>query len=128
MLAKSLILSLLKWWYFESPKQFLTLAKMIARKIMDSLSISIILRTFFSPWKKVTSYKHNNSLEERVRALEDNAVSRLVGVVMRSAILILAALFIVFYIVTLMLGSIIWIIFPTLPIALAFYSLGFIIS
>jgi hypothetical protein len=126
ILTKNLILSFFIWWYFEFPKQLFILARLALKRIFSSLSISQVLRTFFSPWKRIVTFKANDSIQENLRSLEDNAISRFVGMGVRTLMLTFAFLVLVFYLITILVIATLWVIMPFLPFILIIYSFKFL--
>ncbi|HEY2004786.1 MAG TPA: hypothetical protein VGH44_06780 [Candidatus Saccharimonadia bacterium] len=72
----------------------------------------ILLRTMFAPWRRIIT-PPGGSLEQRVRALLDNTVSRLVGFAVRLIALIAACVLIALYT---LIGGLIVLLWPVLPI------------
>lgn len=71
------------WWFVFKPKQLLYIYSKVIRKIRQFFSISLLLRTLFAPWKRDEINMGNLSLQDRLRVLIMNLVSRLVGAVVR---------------------------------------------
>jgi hypothetical protein len=76
-------------------------------------SLNILLRTLFSPWRRIITYP-GASLEARLRAIGDNLVSRAVGFTMRVFVLLAAGLAFVILGVFSVAEIIVW---PLVPLA-----------
>jgi len=126
ILGKNLILLFLIWWYTESPGQFWDFSKLVLKKILTTLSVKNLLKTFFAPWKKITSDMSHKSLNEKIHAMEDNMVSRLVGACTRSILLLLGLTVLFFSFIFFVIFWLIWAILPFLPILIFIYSLRFL--
>lgn len=85
MLAVSLAL----WWYSRGWANTVTNLMSMVSGISRLFSVPILLRTLFSPWKRIISYP-GASLDAKMRALVDNLVSRAVGFVVRILVLLTA--------------------------------------
>jgi hypothetical protein len=108
-----LVVAFLQWWY--GPGWGDASRRLVARIEGTYLefSVPILLRTLFSPWRRITS-PPGTSLEQKLRAVVDNAVSRAVGFSVRVMALIAAGGIIVTYAVV---GSVLLALWPLLPLA-----------
>ena len=87
-------------------------------------SMRQLLRTLFAPWKRIIT-PPGRSLEDRLRAVGDNAFSRVVGFVVRAIVLLAALLSIAVIALLSVLEIIIW---PLMPVAMpGFIVLGFVL-
>ncbi|KKQ93633.1 MAG: hypothetical protein UT66_C0030G0002 [candidate division CPR2 bacterium GW2011_GWC1_39_9] len=84
------------------------------------------MRTLFSPWRRIEAQSASGTPKDRWDAFTFNAISRLVGFMMRIGLLI-AALIVVFgFLVLWLIAVCLWVIFPFLPLILSLYSLRFL--
>lgn len=91
-----LVLSFLSWWYGVGWQQVARNFGPRLGHIANAFSTRQLLRTLFSPWRRIVAYP-GASLPERFQAGVDNLISRVIGFVVRSVVLMAAA-------VTLLLG------------------------
>jgi hypothetical protein len=77
-----------------------------------SFSVPILLRTMFAPWRRIIT-PPGSSLDQRLKAIADNMVSRAVGFTVRLMALLAAALILAGYTV---FGGILVVLWPLLPI------------
>lgn len=84
------------------------------RQVVAGFSVEQLMRTLFEPWRRIVSYP-GASLEEKMKAWGDNLFSRLIGFVVRSAVLF--AGFVVGLLVAIftLLEMVVW---PLLPLAI----------
>jgi hypothetical protein len=75
-------------------------------------SVPILLRTLFAPWRRIVT-PPGGSLQNKMKAMVDNAVSRVVGFAVRLIALIAAAVILLFYIV---FGGVLLLLWPALPL------------
>lgn len=57
--------------------------------VWQRFSVSILLKTLFAPWRRITT-EGGRSMQEQSRALLDNLISRLVGFTIRIFVIIAA--------------------------------------
>lgn len=84
-------LAFLQWWYGPG---WVRLARGIvgaANRLLKTLSVPLLLRTLFAPWRRIITYG-DNSIIEGMKAMVDNAVSRAVGFGVRIIVLLTALL------------------------------------
>lgn len=119
------LLLILQWWY--GPGWFMQWQKVIsrARSIGGAYSGKTLLKTLFSPWKRVTALPSANpTIQQRFQALVDNLVSRLVGFFVR-VLTLLAALVSLTVVVALSVTlAIIWPLLPAISIAALIKGFG----
>jgi hypothetical protein len=86
--------------------------------VQKNFSIAILLKTLFSPWKRINTYS-GKSLEEKERAFVDNLVSRGVGFFIRFFSLLAAFVMIIVVAVAAIFIAIVW---PFIPIAIVYFA------
>lgn len=109
-----LMLSFLSWWYGRGWKTVFNSLGPRLKGVANNFSVSQLLRTWFEPWRRIVSYP-GASLDAKIRAWGDNMVSRAIGFVVRSGVLIGACLAFVLVSIFTILEVIAW---PLLPLAI----------
>jgi hypothetical protein len=84
-----IFVDLLIWWYGPGWLQMFRLIQTRTQKVGSAFSIPTLLKTLFSPWRRIMS-PGGKGLDAQMRALLDNAVSRTVGFVVRIMVLVAA--------------------------------------
>lgn len=107
----------LAWWYGTGWIGTFKATQRRLAGLSQMFSIQILLRTLFSPWRRIITYP-GASLEARVRALLDNLVSRCIGFVVRFFVLLTAAISFVFLAIAGLVEFIVWPFVPVAAIAL----------
>lgn len=107
------------FWYRIVPREILFYFKILYFKILDSFSVPIIVRTFFSPWKRDEVFVKNAPLNVRIYVWASNQVSRLIGVVLRSAVLFIFAVVMVLWGLVFVGVFCFWLLYPVLVLFLA---------
>jgi hypothetical protein len=111
------------WWYGPGWKNaFVTITKRV-ENLAAELSMGILIKTLFEPWKQITSYSRPNStIDVKIQIAIDNVFARMVGFVVRSSVLLFGliscSLVFLFGIVL----AIFWPIVPMLPVLLIMLS------
>jgi len=84
-----LIVSFLSWWYGRGWQQIPKSFGPRSQAILESFSVSQLIKTWFEPWKRIITYP-GDSIGEKIKAWGDNAFSRVIGFIVRSAVLLTA--------------------------------------
>jgi len=106
------------WQFYEMPKFLLEVWKNYFIFASNLFSLTLLLKTFFSPWRKYSwSYPRNFDLKEFLNTLVGNLISRILGAIMRT-VLIIIGIFFQFFVT--MVGSIVFIGWLSIPLIVAF--------
>lgn len=111
-----LLINFFSWWY---TKGWFSFGKKVIDRIgylIQVFSIPILLKTLFAPWKRITT-NPGKSIAEKLRALLDNLVSRIIGFLTRTIVIITS---IIIILITAIVGLILFIIWPLLPFTIIF--------
>lgn len=108
---------LLKWWYVTGWLDAWHGVGRSTRKMEQAFALPVLAKNLFSPWKQITTTP-GKALEDRVRAMVDNLVSRTVGFVVRSCTLLAAAAIIILNILWGLVMTIAW---PLVPLAIIYF-------
>src|SRR5581483_126816 len=103
---------LLVWWYLKGWLQVWQKIPSSIDRVQKEFTLPELLATLFSPWKQVVS-TGGKSVDEKLRALVDNLVSRTVGFVARLVVLIVALVLIIVTAVLSLVAAIVW---PAIPL------------
>lgn len=108
-----LIIAFFRWWYGPGWRDNADRLRGRLINTYQEFSVPILMRTLFSPWRRIISYGRG-SLEERARATLDNVVSRFVGLGVRLSALIAA---VIIMSLNALLGVAWLVVWPLLPVA-----------
>lgn len=111
------------WWYLESPSQLKNIIFVTLKKINHYFSIIYLLQTLLSPWKKDVEETANASLQDRIKMLADNLISRLVGAVVRSFTIIAGIVILLISVVLALIIFVGWYLLPLLTISSFLYGI-----
>ena len=107
-----LLVAFLQWWYGPGWRDCGNRLATMMHDAYFNFSIPILLRTMFAPWRRITS-SSSGSLQDKLRALVDNAISRVVGFFVRLFALIAGSVLLLFYAV---FGGLFILLWPVLPL------------
>ena len=108
-----LAFAFISWWYGAGWIDNIRRTQDRISFTYHEFSVPILLRTLFSPWRRIISYG-GGSLGMRLRAVVDNIVSRFVGLTVRLLALIAA---LVLMALAAVLGIVTMLAWPLLPLA-----------
>jgi len=114
---QNIIIAWFNWHFSEAPKNILKIWGNFLAFNFNYFSINTLLKTFFSPWKKIQwSYGRGFDFGRFISTLTSNIISRIIGATVRTFIIGLA-FFIEFFI---LLGGVVvflfWVFLPFLLI------------
>lgn len=120
-----LIASFFGWWWTGGVVQ---LAKRLLAKLdstRDFFSIGLLLRTLFQPFRMIDAGKVDGPLEVRFRAAIDRLISRIIGGMIRTVVMIMGLVAIAIQAIGSAFCLIFWILMPFLPVvSLILFVLG----
>ena len=109
-------LELLRWWYGRGWQLMCVQAGRRLTNLANAFSVGTLLRTLFAPWRRIVSYP-GAALDDKLRAMLDNLVSRGVGFAVRILVLIAVAVLTVVIIAVDIIQIIAWPLVPLMIIA-----------
>lgn len=96
-MSENIIFQWLQWQFFEVPAKLLKAWRNFLVFNFDYFSVSTLLKTFFSPWRKYQySYGRGFDIKRYFEALTFNLISRFFGAVFRTFFIILGTILEVF--------------------------------
>ena len=112
---QNIIIQWLFWQFFDVPRNILKAWKNFLLFNLNYFSVLLLLKTFFSPWRQYQwSYGRGFDIARYFEAFVSNLISRILGALMRSILIIvglLTEIFIIFAGIIIFLG---WLILPIL--------------
>jgi len=109
------IVGMLSWWYGAG---WIARARLIRERIastVDYFSISLLLRTLFSPFRQISAGKVNGSIGVKWRAFIDRTISRVIGAFVRIIIIAIGIVTITAYSVIGLVTLVVWAVIPLFP-------------
>ena len=112
-----LIVGFLSWWYGTGWLQRFAMLGQRLAGTLDFFSPGLLLQTWFAPFRQISAGHVEGSLGVLWRAFVDQLISRIIGSIVRSALLIGGG---VMLLVQVLLGIVeltVWLLLPLLPLA-----------
>lgn len=117
-----IILDWFKWHFYQAPEFLFLVIKNYLSFCADFFSISLLLSTFFAPWRKTSwSYSKRFAIGEYLGNLITNGFSRALGAVLRLGLIIIG---IVVQMIVFVLGAVmllLWVLLPFICILLIIF-------
>lgn len=110
-----IVVGFLLWWYGDGWIRRLYLFKAGIISLYDYFSVDLIIRSLFAPFRQISAGKVQGSLEIKFRAFVDRLISRLVGSVMRSIIIIIGIIAMASYTIFGAVRVLAWAVMPIVP-------------
>jgi len=118
----------LKWHYGKALLKTFELWKNILVFLLNYFSIKNLIGNFFTPWKRLVGrYPRGFKLSEYLSIFISNMIMRIVGMLMRSVMLIVGLTFCCIYIILLPIGLVAWLVLPVFIIWLLLYGIVLVI-
>lgn len=83
------IVGLLTWWYGAGWKLRVLQVRDRIYTMFDYFSIDLLLRTLFAPFRQISAGKVQGPLGVQLRAFVDRLISRCIGCVVRSIVIVI---------------------------------------
>lgn len=113
----------LQWWYGPGWANAFKSILMRTDTLAKDLSIPILLKTLFEPWKQIKlNTGQNASLDLKMHVLAENLFSRFFGFFIRVFVIIFGFLAMVFVTLFGFILAVLWPAVPFLPIVLIFMA------
>ncbi len=110
------LVGIMSWWYKDGILNRVRIAKNRLVVSADLFSISLLIRTMFNPYRQISADTSGASLSEKIRAFFDRLLSRVIGSVMRSFMVIFGSIVMVLQVLFEILTMIIWLFMHILPV------------
>ena len=110
------LVGILSWWYTEGWQGRIRIVKERLAASADYFSIGLLITTLFAPFRQISAGRVDGPIGDQLRAFADRSISRFVGGVVRSA-MVISGLVVMF--VQTVFGALeiaIWPIIPLFPV------------
>lgn len=111
-----LFVSLLRWWYGDGWRRRARIVSTQIDGVIDYFSIDLLARTLFSPYRQISAGKVDGPLGVQLRAFADRLISRFIGAMIRTVLLIMGLIAIAAQVIFGMAILVLWAFVPLFPI------------
>lgn len=111
------IVGMLAWWYTSGLHGLLRAVSNRFVAVFDYFSIDLLFTTLFSPFRQISAGSVNGPVGAQFRALIDNLISRLIGAVMRTIVMLIGLVTLIILMIISGLQLVAWVVVPLAPIA-----------
>ena len=106
------------WHFYEMPKFLLGVWKNYILFALNYFSLPILLKSLFSPWRKYKwNYPKGFDVGEFFSTLISNAVSRILGALVRIVLIVIGIIFQIFVVIAGLIIFLLWILIPFIIVA-----------
>lgn len=121
------VVGILSWWYSAGWRQRFTMLKERLANTIDYFSIDLLARTLFAPFRQISAGTVNGSLGVKLHAFLDRLISRMIGAMVRSTMIVVGIGAIFLHSVIGIISLTVWAIIPLLPlIGILLFSIGWV--
>ena len=125
----NLLISAFSWYFFERPRSIIMVWKTILLFNLNYFSVPILIKTYFSPWRKYrSSYSGTFEFGKNIESFVFNSMSRIIGAILRTFFILLG---IITGLLILLLGLVLvvlWFLSPVLIIAIFIFGIKLLIG
>jgi len=118
-----LLTAFLFWWYGPGWAKQASDVKELLASTTDYFSIPLLVKSLFSPFRQISAGRVQGSIDVMFRAFIDKTVSRFIGAMIRTIIIIIGIITNLAIIIFGSLKLIIWPIVPFLPVVFVILGL-----
>jgi len=123
MMGQNIFIQYLEWQFFDVPKNILQAWQNCLRFNLNYWSVPLLLKTLFSHWRRYQySYGKGLNFKRYFEAFTFNMISRVLGSIMRSVLIVLGLLTEIFVFLAGAIVFLIWLILPFLLAGGFFYG------
>lgn len=110
------LVALLSWWYGSGVLRMFRTVQMKFASLLDYFSIDLLARTLFAPFRQISAGGVRGPIGMQVRAFFDQLISRVIGAIVRSMVIVIGCIAILLQAIVSLLFILLWFVMPLLPI------------
>lgn len=123
------LVGLITWWYGDGWKKRVLIATERLSRLSDYFSITLLLGTLFAPFRQISSGGMQGNVAAQLRGFFDTLLSRVIGLVVRSFMILFGLLAIIFVSIWNAIVIVFWAVLPVMPvIAMIIFAIGWVPS
>jgi hypothetical protein len=125
----SIIFGYLGWHYSKAIRSLTRVWKIFLTFIFNYFSIDLLFKNFLDPWKRMNdNYPKNFNLKDYFYAFVTNMIVRIVGIIMRTILIIIGLTCYIAFALFYPLAIIGWLLLPSLIVVLIIFGVILIIK
>lgn len=117
------IVGLFSWWYGAGWLRCAVVVRDSLLSVYDYFSLDLLLRTLFSPFRQISAGKVRGSISVQLRALLDKLISRVIGAVVRSIVIVIGSVTLCVAALLGLLRLVLWPVVPILPVVFILFAI-----
>ena len=110
------IVGLFGWWYGDGWRLRGRLIRERIIRAFDQFSIDLLIKTWFSPFRQISAGSVRGPIGVQLRAWFDRLISRLIGGVIRTFVIIFGTIWLVMLALVGVIELLVWLVIPLAPI------------
>ena len=110
------IIGMLSWWYGAGWRQRVVILRERLARTVDYFSIDLLAKTLFAPFRQISAGRVNGPLGVKMQAFFDRLISRMIGMMIRSTMIVMGVGTIIVHSVLGLITVIMWASIPLLPL------------
>ena len=110
------IIGMLSWWYGAGWRQRVVMLRERLARTVDYFSIDLLAKTLFAPFRQISAGRVNGPLGVKMQAFFDRLISRMIGMMIRSTMIVMGVGTIIIHSVLGLITVIMWASIPLLPL------------
>lgn len=111
-----LIVGFLSWWYSAGWVQRFEMISQRFASTLDYFSPGLLVSTWFAPFRQISAGRVQGSLGMKWRAFVDRLISRVIGGLIRTVLLIAAGVMLVIHSAVAVIELLLWALLPLIPL------------
>ncbi|HEX7483556.1 MAG TPA: hypothetical protein VF281_00230 [Candidatus Saccharimonadales bacterium] len=121
------IVGILSWWYGAGWRHRFSMLRERLATTIDYFSIDLLAGTLFSPFRQISAGHVNGSLGVKFHAFLDRLISRCIGAMVRSTMIVIGTAAIILHSLIGCATLVVWAFLPLLPlIGLYLFTIGWL--
>lgn len=109
-------MGMFSWWYGAGWERCIASVKANLLGLYDYFSLDLLVRTLFAPFRQISAGQVRGPIAVQMRALLDNLISRVIGAVVRTTVLVIGSLMLLVACVVGAIRIVLWPFVPALPL------------
>lgn len=118
------IVGFFSWWYGAGWVRCISAVRGGLASIYDYFSLDLLLRTLFSPFRQISAGGVRGPIGVQLRAMLDNLISRVIGAVVRTIVIIVGTITLLISCFLGLLRIVVWPLIPVLPVVFVIFAIS----